>query len=106
MSSKTVVMYPRVPQTDADVRHRILEITGDENSAVIFPTGYPKAFIGVWYNGDGEPSAVYSKQNMTTTLMTEDKMDYEEAVEFLEFNTWNTHISDCCNPIYIDTYEH
>ena len=31
---------------------------------------------------------VYSKSKMIKILMNKDKMSYEEAVEYLEFNTW------------------
>lgn len=58
----------------------------DEN--VIVFDGLDDAIVGIVHD-DRElesPKVVYSKQKIIQTLISRDKMSYEEAVEFYEFN--------------------
>lgn len=90
---KTGIINPTVPQTDEQVRQKITNITGEDNPDVIFPTGYPTAFRGLYFDDALEKYGVlYSREAMILTLMTEDKMSEEEAIEFLEFNTFKAYI--------------
>jgi hypothetical protein len=43
---------------------------------------------------------VYSKQKMIDCLVN-DGMDLDEAMEYLEFNTWCAYVGDK-TPIYVD----
>ena len=82
--------------TDAEVAEYIGDRFPDED--IIFPTGYPEAFIGISTDG----AAIYDKDSMIATLVEADGMTWEEAMEFLEYNVYNTHMSDHITPIYID----
>ena len=83
-------------KTDAEVAEYIGDRFPDED--IIFPTGYPEAFIGISIDG----AAIYDKDSMIATLVEADGMTWEEAMEFLEYNVYNTHMSDHITPIYID----
>ena len=87
--------------TDKDLRTIILEnemISDDQE--VLLASGYADAFIGIT---DQEPiRAVYNKRKMIETVMIEDQCDEIEAIEWLEFNTWNAYVGEG-TPIYIDT---
>ena len=86
-----IILNPSVPQTDEQVVSKIKNITGEESPDVMFPSGYPKAFRGLYFDNELEKYGVlYSREAMVITLMTEDKMSDLEALEFLEFNTFNT----------------
>ncbi len=90
---KTCIINPTVPQTDEQVRRKITNITEEDTPDVIFPTGYPTAFRGLYFDDALEKYGVlYSRESMIITLMTEEKMSEEEAREFLEFNTFNAYI--------------
>ena len=47
---------------------------------------------------------VYDKELCTNALMDNDGMDYEEAVEFLEFNTYCAYVGEK-TPIFVDYIE-
>lgn len=72
----------------------------DNNDQVLLPSGYADAFIGIT---DLEPKrAVYSKSKMVEITMELDSCSYLEAVEWLEYNTWNSYVGEN-TPIYINT---
>jgi hypothetical protein len=87
--------------TDKKLRNLILEnYLIDEDQEVLIPNGYADAFIGIT---DLEPKrAVYDKRKMIEIVMIEDKCDETEAIEWLEFNTWNAYVGEN-TPLYIDT---
>ena len=80
--------------TDAEVSRYIKETHPGKD--IIFPTGFPEAFIRTTAEG----AAVYNKNTMIDTLVSNDGMTRDEAIEFLEFNTWNTFMGDSIHPIY------
>ena len=56
----------------------------EENESIIFENpSYKNALIGITTDG----RAVYDYPLMVEDLMDEDSMDYEEAVEFIDYNT-------------------
>jgi hypothetical protein len=58
--------------------------------------GFDQAVIGVDIIAE---RIVYCKQKMVEILTQE--MDEDEAIEFLEFNTWTAYVGEH-TPIYID----
>ena len=60
--------------------------------------GFDDAIIGVCPTS---MRLVYDRYKMVEILMF-DEMTEEEAIEYLEFNTWNTYFGDQ-TPIYIET---
>jgi len=60
-------------------------IEDEETSIILFENpNYDNAFVGLTLEGD---RAVYDYNKMVEHLMTEDNMDYDEAVEFIDYNT-------------------
>ena len=58
--------------------------------------GFDEAIIGI---DSINERIIYSKRKMIEILM--DDMDEDEAIEFLEFNTWNTYVGEH-TPIFCD----
>lgn len=58
--------------------------------------GFDEAIIGI---DSINERIIYSKQKMIEILS--DEMPEDEAIEFLEFNTWNAYVGDH-TPIYCD----
>ena len=60
--------------------------------------GFDKAIIGV------DPLSmrlIYSRDAMISILMEDDEMEEIDAIEYLEFNTWNAYFGEQ-TPIYIE----
>jgi hypothetical protein len=87
--------------TDKELRNHIIENQMiNEDDEVLLASGYADAFIGIT---DLEPKkAVYDKNKMVEIVMVEDSCSYLEAIEWLEFNTWNAYVGES-TPIYVDT---
>ncbi len=60
--------------------------------------GFDDAVIGFEFN---TMRLVYDKNKMIHILIENDGMDYEDAVEYLEFNTWCAYFGEK-TPIYIE----
>jgi hypothetical protein len=74
----------------------IIEMFPDEE--FLKADGFDNAIIGV------EPNTmrlVYNRDKMVETLIEDEKMDEVDAIEYLEYNTWNTHFGEK-TPIYIE----
>ena len=96
-------------RTDKEVIDYIENLIGREGNVAI-PNGFANSFIGVETKEDPKTDeityhALYSKELMIQDLMIEDKMSDEEAIEFLEFNTWYTKPPEGSHPIYINTID-
>ena len=88
--------------TDKELRNHITDNFILEDEEILIPNGYADAFLGIT---DLEPRrAVYSKQAMIEVLLNEDEMTYEDAVEWLEHNTWNAYVGEN-TPIYIEVLD-
>ena len=60
--------------------------------------GFDGAIVGV------EPNSmrlVYDRDKMIGILMTDEDMEEIDAIEYLEFNTWNAYVGEK-TPIYIE----
>jgi len=62
--------------------------------------GFDEAIIGIDMASE---RVVYDKNKMIEILII-DGMSYEDAIEYLEFNTWNTYVGPH-TPIYMDSYD-
>lgn len=76
-------------------REQLLLFVPDES--LLFADGFDDAIIGL---DTLSLKVVYSKQLMIDILVNED-MTPEDAIEYLEYNTWNTYVGEQ-TPIYID----
>jgi hypothetical protein len=74
----------------------IIEMFPDEE--FLKADGFDNAIIGV------EPNTmrlVYNRDKMVETLIEDEKMDEVDAIEYLEYNTWNAYFGEK-TPIYIE----
>jgi hypothetical protein len=62
--------------------------------------GFDDAIIGVTYC-EGIAKIVYSKSKMIDILVQDQNLQVIDAIDYLEFNTWNAYIGEE-TPIYID----
>ena len=75
-------------------REQLLNFVPDDT--LLFADGFDDAIIGL---DTISLRVVYSKQKMIEVLLTD--MDVDDAIEYLEFNTWNTFVGEK-TPIYVD----
>jgi len=64
------------------------------NEDTYYADGFEDCIIGVLTEGE-VPRVVYDKWGMVTVLQ-EEGMTWEDAVEFLEFNVWGAYIEPPC----------
>ena len=60
--------------------------------------GFDNAIVGV------EPNSmrlVYDRDKMIGILMTDEEMEEIDAIEYLEYNTWNAYVGEK-TPIFIE----
>jgi hypothetical protein len=79
---------------ELSAREKILAFVPDEE--LLFADGFDDAIIGLDTNN---LRVVYSKQKMIEIL--EPEMGLDDAIEYLEFNTWCAYVGDK-TPIYMD----
>lgn len=80
-------------------------IEGEELAKDEYPLrcdGFDDAIIGISQRmNTSVPLLVYSKNKMIEILMCEDKMEFLEALEYLDFNVFNAWVGNG-TPIYVD----
>ena len=77
-------------------KERVLAVAFDEE--LVFADGFDKAIIGLDTN---DYRVVYSKEKMVKIL--EKQVDFEDALEHLENNTWGVSMG-IRTPIYVDDF--
>jgi hypothetical protein len=79
------------------------ELLAAENEDAITADGFETCLIGVCYQF-GRPSvATYDYEKCIRVLMERDGMTYEDAVEFLDFNTINAWVGDN-TPVFVKLF--
>ena len=68
----------------------------------LLANGYDTAIIGVTAGNDSG-RVVYSVKKMVEVCMKELSVDADEAIEWLEYNTFGAFVGDY-TPIYLDDY--
>ena len=74
----------------------IIEMFPDEE--FLIADGFDGAIVGV------EPNSmrlVYDRDKMIGILMTDEEMEEIDAIEYLEYNTWNAYVGEK-TPIFIE----
>jgi len=66
----------------------------------LLANGYNSAIIGI-ASGFDSGRVVYSIPKMIEVCMKELAVDYDEALEWLEYNTFNAYVGEL-TPIYLD----
>ena len=69
---------------------------------LLFADGYDSAIIGVAIGFDSE-RVVYDVEKMIEVCMKDANIPYEEASEWLEYNTFGAYVGDN-TPIYMEKY--
>jgi hypothetical protein len=67
-------------------REDIQEYLESRGETVLLCDGFDEAFIGLSQRINEPLCAVYSYEKMVDVLMSRDGMDYEDAVDYLDFN--------------------
>ena len=80
------------------IREELCEHFGDD---LLFANGYDNAIIGVC-NGHDSGRVVYSVEKMIQICSEELAIDYEEAVGWLEYNTFGAYVGEN-TPVYVET---
>lgn len=82
------------------MKESIIELYGDTDD-ILLADGLDDAIIGF------EPNmwkVVYSRSKCMNVLIERDDMDEEEALEFLEYNTFNAYFGEK-TPIWVDDFQ-
>ena len=66
--------------------------------------GFDKAIIGIGRKKGSEDSLVYSYDKCVEILIERDEMDYDSAIEFMEFNVVDAYIGEA-TPIFVQSEE-
>jgi len=66
-----------------ELKEFVVEMTGREDIIVFDNPSYVTAVVGISH----DDRVIYSFEKMVEYLMETDKMEYEEAIEFIEYNT-------------------
>ena len=84
-------------QDDEAKRNELAEHFGDD---LMFATNFDNAIIGVSMGISWGTKVVYDAEKMARTLVVSEGMTYNEAWEYLEFNTFNAYVGDN-TPIFV-----
>tara|TARA_R110002020_G_scaffold427731_2_gene637148 strand:+ start:1572 stop:1862 length:291 start_codon:yes stop_codon:yes gene_type:complete len=88
-------------ETNEEVKsERLLEYIRHNFPDSLLANGYDSAIIGV-ASGCDTGRIVYSIPKMIEICMESLATDYEEALEWLEYNTFNAYVGEF-TPIYLD----
>lgn len=81
------------------IKDAIIEHYADTDD-ILFADGFDDAIIGF------EPNlwkVVYSRQKCIEVLSKEDDMNEEEALDYLEYNTFNAYVGDK-TPVWVEDF--
>jgi hypothetical protein len=76
--------------TFKELREEIAQV----NEEALLADGYEDALIGYVERFGQEPVALYDREKCIAILMKRDKMDFDGAVEFFEFNTLGAGVGE------------
>jgi hypothetical protein len=79
---------------DAPTRSSIQEYLESRGETVLLCDGFDEAFIGLSQRINEPLLAVYSYDKMVDVLTERDGMDYEDAVEYLDFNVLGAWVGE------------
>ena len=82
------------------IKEMIIEHYADHvDGAPLFADGFDDAIIGICPNS---MRVVYSR-NMCINILMGEGMDSEEALDYLEYNTFNTYVGEY-TPIWVEDF--
>ena len=77
------------------------EWISETNNNALFADGFDKSIIGV---DSKSGRVIYDVKKMIKILMKNDGMEYQDAREYLDFNTIGAYVGEM-TPIYMETPE-
>ena len=80
--------------------HIIEHYAGHEDGAPLFADGFDGAILGIC---PVSFRVVYSRNKCIDILVDSDGMTVEEAIDYLEYNTFNTYVGEY-TPIFIEDF--
>jgi hypothetical protein len=84
----------------SEPKESLLDYIRDNHPDSLLANGYNNCIIGV-ASGNDTGRVVYSIPKMIEVCMKELAVDYDEALEWLEYNTFNAYVGEL-TPIYLD----
>ena len=72
-------------------RKDIEDLYSDDEPEMLFADGYDEAIAGVVWDGE-RTRVVYTTEDILGILMERDKMSYDEASEYFDFNVAGSHV--------------
>jgi hypothetical protein len=82
-------------------RKDIIDLYSDDEPDIMFADGYDGAIEGVVWDGE-RTRVVYATEKILKILMDRDKMTYDEASEYFDFNVAGSHVG-VYTPLYLET---
>ena len=82
------------------VRDGIVEWLSQYPDEVMLADGFEDAFLGICEMFGKSPVAAYDRDKCMEVLVERDGMEYEEAVEFFDFNVSGAWVGDS-TPVYL-----
>lgn len=84
-------------------RETLTERYVDSIDCLLFlePECFDDAIVGVAQRADGMFTVCYSEPKVIKVLMDVDKMSFEEALEFYNFNILGSYLGDA-TPVFVD----
>ena len=73
-----------------------------EDNDCLLAAGFEEALIGI--SDGGNPVAVYDSDKCIEILIEEEKMSYEDAMDYFYYNTVGAYVGEK-TPIFIKRYE-
>jgi len=75
-------------------KQTIREQVAEVDEEILFADGFEEALVGVSTQFNRGPVALYDWDKCVKILMDRDKMDYDEAVEFMDFNVTGSWVGE------------
>ena len=82
-------------------KNKLKEYLASIDEEIILADGHDSAFVGIASTPNGVV-AVYSCDAIISNLMNQDMMDEETAVEYAEYNIFNSYVGKR-TPIFLET---
>ena len=82
-------------------RKDIEDLYFDDEPDILFADGFDEAIAGVTWDGE-RTRVVYETEGILKILMERDKMSYDEASEYFDFNVAGSYMG-VYTPLYLET---
>ena len=73
-------------------------------SEALFADGFDDAILGVSVGISARNVVVYDYDRCVEILMQKDKMSYEDAIDYIEYNTISAYVGEF-TPIFVKTFD-